>query len=44
MLLAAVGGEGVTDGGLGIVHWVMRRDDLADRRFARAGACYDMVG
>ncbi|WP_327394413.1 DUF1963 domain-containing protein [Streptomyces phaeochromogenes] len=44
VLLAEVGGEGVTEGELGVVHWVIRRDDLAGRHFDRARAHFDMVG
>ncbi|MFF3707667.1 DUF1963 domain-containing protein [Streptomyces phaeochromogenes] len=44
VLLAEVGGEGVTEGDLGVVHWVIRRDDLAGRHFDRARAHFDMVG
>ena len=44
VLLAEVGGEGLTEGELGVVYWVIRRDDLAGGRFTRARACFDMVG
>ncbi|MFJ9584064.1 DUF1963 domain-containing protein [Streptomyces acidicola] len=44
VLLAEVGGEDLTEGELGIVYWVIRRDDLADGHFSRARACFDMVG
>ncbi|MGA5447975.1 DUF1963 domain-containing protein [Streptomyces umbrinus] len=44
VLLAEVGGDGVTEGDLGVVHWVIRRDDLAGRHFDRARAHFDMVG
>ncbi|NGO10054.1 DUF1963 domain-containing protein [Streptomyces sp. HC44] len=44
VLLAEVGGEDLTEGELGIVYWVIRRDDLAARRFDRARACFDFVG
>ncbi|MGW5884023.1 DUF1963 domain-containing protein [Streptomyces koyangensis] len=41
-LLAEIGAD---DGDLsGRVHWVIRRDDLAAGRFARARACYDTAG
>ncbi|WP_419665310.1 DUF1963 domain-containing protein [Streptomyces sp. 2-1] len=44
VMLAEVGGDGVTEGDLGVVHWVIRRDDLAGRHFDRARAHFDMVG
>ncbi|MFJ8025395.1 DUF1963 domain-containing protein [Streptomyces sp. NPDC096311] len=44
VLLAEVGGDDLTEGELGIIYWVIRRDDLAGRRFTRARACFDMVG
>ncbi|MDX3638520.1 DUF1963 domain-containing protein [Streptomyces sp. MB09-02B] len=44
VLLAEVGGEDVTEGELGIDHWVIRRDDLSAGRFTEARACYDMAG
>ncbi|WP_128376632.1 DUF1963 domain-containing protein [Streptomyces cavernae] len=43
VLLAEIGGEDLTEYELGIVYWVIRRDDLADGRFTRARACFDMV-
>ncbi|MDX2600649.1 DUF1963 domain-containing protein [Streptomyces caniscabiei] len=44
VLLAEVGGDDLTEGDLGIVHWVIRRDDLAAGRFTEARACFDMAG
>lgn len=44
VLLAEIAGEDLVEGDLGHLYWVIRRDDLADRRFAQARACYDMVG
>ncbi|MFI6125407.1 DUF1963 domain-containing protein [Streptomyces sp. NPDC051064] len=44
VLLAEIAGGDLVEGDLGHVYWVIRRDDLADGHFARARACYDMVG
>lgn len=44
VLLAEIGGEDLTEGDLGVVYWVIRRDDLAACRFNRVRACYDTVG
>ncbi|MFG3289160.1 DUF1963 domain-containing protein [Streptomyces sp. NPDC048179] len=44
VLLAEVGGDGLTDGDLVTVYWIIRRDDLANRRFARARARFDVSG
>ncbi len=43
VLLAELGGEDLTEGDLGIIDWVIRRDDLAARRFDQARACFDMT-
>ncbi|QFQ94967.1 hypothetical protein F9278_00760 [Streptomyces phaeolivaceus] len=39
-----LGGEDLTAGDLGVVQWVIRRDDPADRRLDRARAGFDIVG
>ncbi|MEW2624395.1 DUF1963 domain-containing protein [Streptomyces sp. NPDC048106] len=44
VLLAEIGGGGLIEGDLGLLQWVIRRDDLAEGHFARARAHYDMVG
>ncbi|WP_328365423.1 YwqG family protein [Streptomyces sp. NBC_00445] len=42
VLLAEIAGEDLTEPGL--VDWVIRRDDLAARRFDQARASFDMIG
>lgn len=44
VVLAELGGEDVAEGELGLVDWVIRREDLAACRFDQARACFDMVG